>query len=57
MFLPAMQQQLRMEILYNGLPYIWADYYVLIYTHHWELMRSVGTHGSLSWLLMEKTMV
>ncbi len=57
MFLPAMQQQLRMEILYNGLPYVWADYYVLIYTHHWELMRSVGTHGSLSWLLMEKTTV
>ncbi len=29
-------------------PSFWEDYYMLIYTHHWELMNSVGSHGSLS---------
>jgi hypothetical protein len=33
-------------------------YYVLIiYTHCWELMESVGSHGSLSLLFMMKVMV
>jgi hypothetical protein len=26
----------------------WEDYDMLIYTHCWELMNSVGSHGSLS---------
>jgi hypothetical protein len=26
------------------------DYYILIYTHCWELMKSVGSHGSWSLL-------
>jgi membrane protein YdbS with pleckstrin-like domain len=29
-------------------PSFWEDYYMLIYTHCWELMNSVGSHGSLS---------
>jgi hypothetical protein len=27
-------------------PSFWEDYYMLIYTHCWELMNSVGSHGS-----------
>jgi hypothetical protein len=34
-----------------------ADCYILIYTHCWELMKSVGTNGSLSLLFMMKVMV
>jgi hypothetical protein len=30
---------------------------MLIYTHCWELMNSVGSHGSLSPLFMMKVMV
>jgi uncharacterized membrane protein YkvI len=30
---------------------------MLIYTHCWELMNSVGSHGSLSLLFMMKVMV
>jgi hypothetical protein len=26
-------------------PKFWADYYVLICIHHFELMKSVGSHG------------
>jgi hypothetical protein len=33
------------------------DYYMLIYTHCWELMNSVGSHGSLSLPFMMKVMV
>jgi hypothetical protein len=33
------------------------DYYMLIYTHCWELMNSVGSHGSLSLLFVMKVMV
>ncbi len=33
------------------------DYDILIDTHCWELMWSVGSHGSLSLLLMMKVMV
>jgi hypothetical protein len=29
-------------------PSFWEDYYMLIYTHCWELMNSVGSHGSSS---------
>jgi hypothetical protein len=29
-------------------PSFWEDYYMLIYTHCWEMMNSVGSHGSLS---------
>jgi hypothetical protein len=29
-------------------PSFWEGYYMLIYTHCWELMNSVGSHGSLS---------
>jgi hypothetical protein len=38
-------------------PSSWADYYMLIYTHCWELMNSVGSHGSLSLLFVMKVMV
>jgi len=44
-----MQQKLKMQILYNGLPRLWTNYYILIYyTHSQELMKPVGSHGSLS---------
>jgi hypothetical protein len=33
------------------------DYYMLIYTHCWELMNSVGSHSSLSLLFVMKVMV
>jgi uncharacterized membrane protein len=32
-------------------------YYMLIYTHCWELMNSVGSHGSLSLPFIMKVMV
>jgi len=35
----------------------WEDYYMLIYTHCWELMNLVGSHGSLSLLFVMKVMV
>jgi hypothetical protein len=38
-------------------PSFWEDYYMLIYTHCWELMNSVGSHGSLSLLFVVKVMV
>jgi hypothetical protein len=38
-------------------PSFWEDYYMLIYTHCWELMNSVGSHGSLSLLFMMKVMM
>jgi hypothetical protein len=41
-------RKLRMQIVYNDLPSFWADYYMLIYTHCWELMNSMGSHGSSS---------
>jgi hypothetical protein len=34
-------------------PSFWEDY-LLIYTHCWELMNSVGGHGSSSLLFMMK---
>jgi hypothetical protein len=37
-------------------PSFWEDCYMLIYTHCWELMNAVGSHGSLS-LLVVKVMV
>ncbi len=38
-------------------PSFWEDYFMLIYTHCWELMNSVGSHGSLSLLFVMKVMV
>jgi hypothetical protein len=38
-------------------PSFWEDYYMLIYTHCWELMNSVGSHGSLSLPFVMKVMV
>ncbi len=38
-------------------PSFWEDYYLLIYTHCWELMNSVGSHGSSSLSFMMKVMV
>jgi hypothetical protein len=35
----------------------WEDYYMLIYTHCWELMNSVGSHGSSSLPFVMKVMV
>ncbi len=34
-----------------------ADCYILIFTHHWELVKSVDSGGSLSLLLAMKVMV
>jgi hypothetical protein len=38
-------------------PSFWEDYYMLIYTHCWELMNSVGSHGSWSLPFVMKVMV
>ncbi len=38
-------------------PSFWEDYYMLIYTHCWDLMNSVGSHGSLSLPFVMKVMV
>jgi hypothetical protein len=40
-----------MYILHNHLPEFWADYCVLIYAYHWELMESVvmAAHHCYSW--------
>jgi hypothetical protein len=38
-------------------PSFWEDYYMLIYTHYWELLNSVGSHGSLSLPFVMKVMV
>ncbi len=39
-------------------PKFWVGYYLLICTHHWELMKSVGSHDSLLMLfMMKKVMV
>jgi hypothetical protein len=38
-------------------PSFWEHYYMLIYTHCWELMNSVGSHGSLSLPFVMKVMV
>jgi hypothetical protein len=43
--------------MYDGLPRFWADYNTLIYTNCWELMKSVGGHGSSSMLFVMKVMV
>ncbi len=43
--------------LHNGLPEIWVDCHILVYTHCPELMKSVKSHGSLSLLFMMKLMV
>ncbi len=38
-------------------PSFWEDYYMLIYTHYWELMNSVGSHGSSSLSFVMNVMV
>jgi hypothetical protein len=38
-------------------PSFWAEYYMLIYIHCWELMNSVGSHGRSSLPIMMKVMV
>jgi hypothetical protein len=38
-------------------PVFGGDYYMLIYTHCWELMNSVGSRGSLSLPFVMKVMV
>jgi hypothetical protein len=35
----------------------WEDYYMFIYTHCWELMNPMGSHGSSSLLFVMKVMV
>ncbi len=49
--------KLKTYILYNDLPKFKADYYVLIYTHCHELMKAMGSHGSLLLLFVMKVMV
>jgi hypothetical protein len=38
-------------------PSFWEDYYMLICTQSWELMNSVGSHGSSSLPFVMKVMV
>jgi hypothetical protein len=38
-------------------PSFWADYYMLIYTHCWELMNSVCRDGTSSLPFIMKVMV
>jgi hypothetical protein len=38
-------------------PSFCEDYYLLVYTHCWELMNLVGSHGSSSLLFVMKVMV
>jgi hypothetical protein len=45
-----MWQKLRIQILYNSFPRFSPNRYVLIYTHCWELRKSIDSHGRL-WLL------
>jgi hypothetical protein len=52
-----MQWKLWTQILYNGMAGFWAHYYMLNYILHQELMKSLGSHGSLSQLSMMKVMV
>jgi hypothetical protein len=52
-----MWQRLSTQILYNGFPKVWANSYKLIDVHCWELIRSVGSHGSLSMVFVMKVMV
>ncbi len=38
-------------------PKTWVDHYILIYTNHGRLMKSLGSHGSSSLLFVMKVMV
>ncbi len=49
--------QLNKRCLYNGLAQILGWLLYPTYTHQWELMNSVGSHGSLSLLFMMKVMI
>jgi len=46
-----------MQIVYNGLPKFLGRFLYAFYTHCWELMNSVGSHGSSSLPFMMKVMV
>jgi hypothetical protein len=53
--LPERQQKLRTPIVYNGLPKFLGK---LLYAYLlWELMNSVGSHGSSSLSFVMKVMV
>jgi hypothetical protein len=41
----------------GGMPDFLAGFYILIYTHCQEMMKSVGSHGPLSQLFMTKVMM
>jgi hypothetical protein len=52
------QQKLRIRIFVNCLlELLTSVLYKFIYTYCWELMKSVGSHGSLSLPFMMKVMV
>ncbi len=53
----SMYQQLSVQVLYSILPKFWAGYYILIYIHFEELMKSVVIHSGLSQQFMMKVMV
>jgi hypothetical protein len=41
----------------SDLSRFWAGYYILIYIHCWEMMKSGGSRGSLSLLFVMKVVV
>jgi hypothetical protein len=49
-------RNLECRCLCKGLPEMLTDYYIHLYTHHHELMLSVGSHGSSSLLFVMKLM-
>ncbi len=57
-FLPEMWQKLRKQIFCIMVCLnFWADYQILIYSYHQEMMKSMGSHGSLSLQFMMEVMV
>ncbi len=46
------RQELRTQIWYTCLTQVLADYYMLIYSHYEELMKSMGSHGEGDGLLL-----
>ncbi len=43
--------------MYNGLLSVLGGFYILTYTHHQELMKSVGCQGRSSLLFVMKVMI
>ncbi len=35
----------------------WAEHYLLMYSHHWDLINSMGSNGSYSWCSLMKVIV